>query len=188
MRGKFTMKVAKTLVVVACAGLLSASLFGSASFARAQDQGSAGDGGGHSAASVATQPDKAPPIDVAGCWDGSSTVGTLEDNSFGSGYGWIGIIQNGKNIESGAHGSFYEFVWDSGNDWAYGPFKGKASASGFTTMGTLKGKCKVKFIGHLGSSDDIVGTYEYTRLLRHHPVSLIAPARASHEAAPALLF
>jgi len=97
------MKVAKTLVVVACAGLLSASLFGSASFARAQDQGSAGDGGGHSAASVATQPDKAPPIDVAGCWDGSSTVGTLEDNSFGSGYGWIGIIQNGKNIKSGAH-------------------------------------------------------------------------------------
>jgi hypothetical protein len=155
------MKLTKALAAVVCAALLSAGAISMASSARAQDP-AADEGGGNGAASVGTQPDaKSPPIDVSGCWDSSPSVGTLMDQNFGSGYGWIGIIQNGANIKSGHHGSFYEFVWDGGNDWAEGPFKGKATANGFTTTGTLHGKCKVKFIGHL-SSNHIVGTYDYT--------------------------
>jgi hypothetical protein len=162
-------KLAKTLAIVACAGLLSAGVIGSASFARAQYANSADEGGGHAAATqpdnaAATQPDKkpsGPPIDIAGCWDGSSTVGSLEDKKFGSGYGWIGMIQSGSDIE-GEGDSGYEFVWDGGADWAYGPISGSVSSKGFTAIGVLHGKCKVKFVGTLGPDDNIVGTYHYT--------------------------
>jgi hypothetical protein len=155
------MKFAKTLVIVACAGLLSAGVIGSARHAYAQEAAStADDAGGNSSASVATQPDKAP-LDFNGCWDGSNTIGSLEDQNYGSGIGWIGIIQQGKTIKGGAHASYYEFVWDGGADYAYGYFSGKASANGFSGKGKAGGKCMAKVIGHLGTNNDIVGTYDF---------------------------
>jgi hypothetical protein len=156
------MKLAKTLAIIACASLLSAGVTASAGHAYTQDAGSTDDGGVHSAANVATQPDNSPIVNFEGCWDGSSTVGSLDDLNFGTGYGWIGIIQNGNTVKGGKHGSYYEFVWDSGQDWAYGPLKGKVGKNEFTASGTVGGKCKVKIIGHLGTSNDIVGTYDYT--------------------------
>jgi len=145
------MKLAKTLAIVACAGLLSAS------FARAQEAAAQSDGGGHGAGPPTTaQPDKKPsPYNFTGCWDGSSIDGSLEDNFYGPGYGWIGIIQSGKNIKESE--SYYEFVWDGGVDYAYGPISGKATATGFTAT-FYAGKCKGKIIATPGTSDNIVGS------------------------------
>ena len=44
---------------------------------------------------------KPPPYNFNGCWDGSSIVGSLEDENYGTGYGWIWIIQSGKNMKGG---------------------------------------------------------------------------------------
>jgi hypothetical protein len=153
------MKLAEKVGIIACAGLLSLAVIGSARYARAQDADSP-DGGAAHAAAVGTQPEKVQNFN--GCWDGSSVNGTMEDQNFGSGYGWIWIAQNGSTIKSGHQGSYYEFVWDGGNDWAYGPIKGKATKNGFTASGKIQGGCKVKIIGHFGTDDDIVGTYHYS--------------------------
>jgi hypothetical protein len=156
------MKLAKTLTIMACATLLSMGAMGSAGHAYAQDsEASAPDEGGNAAATVAT-PDtkKAAALNFGGCWDGSGSDGSLEDQNYGSGYGWIGIVQNGKNIKGGNHGSYFEFAWDGGTDWAKGPLSGKATATGFTATGKAGGKCRVKIIGTFGSSNDIVGSYE----------------------------
>lgn len=157
------MKLAKTLTIMACATLLSMGAMGSAGHAYAQDTAvSAPDEGGNAAADVAT-PDtkKTSALSFGGCWDGSGTDGSLEDQNYGSGYGWIGIVQNGSKIKGGSRGSYFEFVWDGGNDWAHGPLTGKATATGFTATGKAGGKCRVKIIGTFGSSNDIVGSYEF---------------------------
>jgi len=52
-------------------------------------------------------------------------------------------------------------VWDGGADYAYGYFSGKASANGFSGKGKAGGKCMAKVIGHLGTNNDIVGTYDF---------------------------
>jgi hypothetical protein len=155
MRGFLTYLTTSAAAAVLTAGLIA----GSAGFARAQSAYSTGEAGGHGGASVATQ--AAKTINFEGCWDGSSIVGSLEDEEYGSGYGWIGIIQGGNKIK-GNDESGYEFVWDGGNDWAYGPIKGKAGSTGFSASGSLGGKCKIKIVGHPGGSDNIVGTYTYT--------------------------
>ncbi len=146
--------------------LISGFTAGSASFARAQQAASQADDGGHAAGPATAQPDKKkpPPYNFNGCWDGSSIVGSLEDENYGTGYGWIWIIQSGKNIKGGKNKneSYYEFVWDSGVDWAYGPLSGKATAAGFTATALAGGKCKAKIIAAPGTSDDIVGSYDFT--------------------------
>ncbi|HEY6301357.1 MAG TPA: hypothetical protein VIW95_17085 [Candidatus Binatus sp.] len=156
------MKLTKTFVIVACAGLLSAGVIGSARRAFAQDAAATpGDEGGHAEGSVATQPDKkSPPSDFNGCWDGSSHDGSLDDRNYGTGYGWIGIIQDGTKIVGGMNESYYEFRWDDGA-YAYGFVSGKVKGTGFTGTLTAGGKCKAKLIGHLGTNSDIVGTYDF---------------------------
>ncbi len=157
MKGPLKYLTMSAAAVVFVSGLIA----GSASFARAHDTASpAGDDGVVSAPSVATQPDKALPLDFGGCWDGTGIDGSLEDNSYGPGVGWIGIDQSGKSIKGGGD-SYYEFLFDDGA-YAYGTFKGKASATGFSVKGKAGGKCRVKIIGTFGSDDDIVGTYDFT--------------------------
>ena len=155
------MRLAKVLATIACVALLSAGLLGSASFARAQDAASTpGDEGASSAPSAATQPDmKTPPSDLGGCWDGESD-GSLDDQNYGNGHGWIGIDQKGGKIIGGKHHSYYEFLWDN-NAYAYGYFSGKVKGTGFTGTALAGGKCRGTVIGHLGTSNDIVGTYDF---------------------------
>jgi hypothetical protein len=158
------MKLAKTLTIMAFATLLSMGAMGSAGHAYAQDAAaSAQDDGGNAAAAVAT-PDmktKTSALNFGGCWDGSNTDGSLQDQNYGSGYGWIGIVQKGAKIKGGNRGSYFEFVWDGGSDWAHGPLTGKATATGFTATGKAGGKCRVKIIGTFGNSNDIVGSYDF---------------------------
>ena len=108
------MKLAKTLTIMAFATLLSMGAMGSAGHAYAQDAAaSAQDDGGNAAAAVAA-PDmktKTSALNFGGCWDGSNTDGSLQDQNYGSGYGWIGIVQKGAKIKGGNRGSYFEFVW-----------------------------------------------------------------------------
>lgn len=94
------------------------------------------------------EPDKAaPPMDIAGCWSGST-----EDAEFGAGTGALLFFQNKKKIlkGSGAHLSIGGGIT--------GPIKGKVNSTVF--VASFHGKaCKtVSFTGHM-SSGSLVGTY-----------------------------
>jgi hypothetical protein len=141
--------------------LVSGLIAGSSTFARAQQAASQSDDGGGSASASAQPAAKIPPANFAGCWDGTGTLGSLVDQAFGDGIGWIGIAQKGKHIKGGRRGSYYEFLWEAGSDYAYGPASGKATATGFTITGKAGGQCRIKIIGGFGTSNDIVGTYSF---------------------------
>ncbi|MGH7781803.1 MAG: hypothetical protein ACREQR_18455 [Candidatus Binataceae bacterium] len=113
-----------------------------------------------SAPTAAEPAKKAPPENFGGCWDGSSIDGSLQDQVYGPGHGWIGIDQKGSKIKGGRNGSYFEFLFDD-LAFAYGPFaSGKATSTGFTFSGKGSGACRIKVIGAFGPSSNIVGTYK----------------------------
>ena len=84
--------------------------------------------------------------------------GSLEDNNYGPGVGWIWIVQKKGTIKGGANQSYYEFLWDDGA-FAYGPASGTVTSTGFKITGKAGGNCKIIITGALGGSDNIAGYY-----------------------------
>jgi hypothetical protein len=135
------MKLATTLAIVACAGLLSAGVLGSPNRASAQDaQEGAWGAGGTGSADVASSPDsKAPPLVVEGCWDGE-----VQDTADSTGDATFEFTQSsdGKKLETG---STFDFEWPD-TSFAHGPITGTVSSKG------------IKFHGNAGKGCPMHGT------------------------------
>lgn len=135
------MKLAKTLAIVACAGLLSAGVLGSQTPVSAQDaEEGAWSAGGTGSADVATSPDsKAPPLVVEGCWDGE-----VQDSADSTGDATFEFAQSsdGKKLETG---STFDFEWPD-TSFAHGPITGTVSSKG------------IKFHGNAGKGCPMHGT------------------------------
>ena len=151
------MKLAKTLAIVACAGLLSAGALGSARHAYAQDaeqsdsdSGSWGAPSG-SAPDVAAEPDsKKPPLDVEGCWSGLVT-----DKGDGEGDAYFGFTQNGNKIIGNEESGLY-VVWPD-NAFAEGFISGTVTSNGIKFKGNAGKGCN--FSGSAkGNESELTGT------------------------------
>jgi len=135
------MKLAKTLAIVACAGLLSAGAMGSTRHAYAQDaeqsdsvSGSWG-APGAGAPDVAAEPDsKKPPLDVEGCWSGGVT-----DKGDGEGDAYFAFSQDGNKILNDGDSGLY-VIWPD-NAYAYGPISGTVTANGIKFKGNAGAGC-----------------------------------------------
>jgi len=159
----FAMKFAKTLAIAAGAGLLSAAVMGSARYVYAQDEGeveqnaegwwtSEGIGG----AGEESSPDaKKPPIDVAGCWQGTNqdrnlTLGTGDQN--------FHFVQNGMMLENTSN---FFFFWNGGMQGATGTLKGSVSSTGIIFKGNTGTGCKIKGSGK-GNASQITGKFKFS--------------------------
>ena len=133
------MKLAKTVAIVACAGLLSAGAMGSARHAYAQDaeqsdsdSGSWGAPGSAGAPDAAAEPDsKGPPLDVEGCWSGVVT-----DKGDGEGDAYFGFTQDGNKIVGDEESALY-VVWP---DNAY--CRGVHKRHGHQKRNQVQGQCR----------------------------------------------
>jgi hypothetical protein len=131
------MKLAKTLAVIACGGLLSAGFLGSPRYAYAQDAGGWGIGTGADTSDEATNPDTKTPADVGGDW-----CGTVKDKHDGKGSATFFLDQSGKTLLGD---SDYDFEWGDGS-FAFGPLTGTVNPNGF------------KFNGQAGEGCSVTGT------------------------------
>jgi hypothetical protein len=142
MHGILKSFAASAATVVITMGLIAAS----AQFARAQDTDWQNRATG---SDVADQPDKAAPLDLAGCWSGS-----LASKKFGGGAGFLFFDQNGGKAVPGSGAGI-----DTSGVNAEGPVTGTIKKKSFSV--SFKGKkCSVRFSGGLPSSE-LVGNYHY---------------------------
>src|ERR1700722_1756809 len=142
MRGEVRVKLAKTLAIVVCAGLLSAGAFGYAHRAYAQD---AEEGAWGAAANAnpdeSNSPEtKAPALSIAGCWEGPAN-----DKADGTGTLFLSFVQssNGKKLVSS---SSFDFEWPD-QAFAHGPMKGTVTSKGFKFKGNAGKGCPVSGSG-----------------------------------------
>ena len=157
------MRLRKTLAIVVCAGLLSASAIVSARRAYAQDAVAADpEAGSWSADEVSpldsnSEPDTAkPPLDVQGCWSGK-----VHDRAKGTGTISLALQQNGNLLEPGVGG--FQVFWNSHN-FAEGPIvKGSVSSKGITFKGTATSKCAIN-ASATGNANKLSGTYSFHKL------------------------
>ena len=142
------MKIAKTLAIVTCAGLLSAGTSSLVRHAYAQDAGDQDSGSWRTSDAnsddVATSPDsKAPPLDVEGCW-----LGTVSDNLDGEGDIEFEFDQDETKPSKLDNTSTIDFTFDTtagsinGGSEApslEGSIKGTVSSKGIKFSGKLPG-------------------------------------------------
>jgi hypothetical protein len=155
------MKLTKSFAILACAGLLSAGVFGSVRHAYAQDTDDIDQsGGGWSApdatsATAATPDAKKHPLDIGGCWDG-----TVNDAADGEGDAFFDfeVTTNGKDIK-GKGDSALELNW-SDDRVAGSPIKGKVGPNGFKFSGPVSKDCKVSGSG-TGSTSEMTGKVKF---------------------------
>jgi hypothetical protein len=131
------MKLAKTLAIVVCGGLLSAAVLGSAHRAYAQDAGGWGAASGADTSDEATSPDTKTPLDVSGNW-----CGTVKDKHDGKGTATFFLDQSGTTLLGD---SDYDFEWPD-TSFAFGPLTGSVNPNGF------------KFNGQAGQGCSVTGT------------------------------
>ena len=150
------MKLAKTIAIVACAGLLSVGAIGSsARHAYAQDSDGDGLSGGafgspNSDAADQSSPDaKSPPLNIAGCWKG-----IVQDTADGMGTAEFNFAQKGTKLQTG---SDFDFEWPD-NAFAFGPDKGSVTSKGFKFKGNAG--CPVNGSA-TGSASMLVGTVKF---------------------------
>jgi hypothetical protein len=143
------MKLAKTLAIVVCVGLLSAGILGSAHHAYAQDSGGWGAAASADSSDEATSPDGKMPIDVSGNW-----CGAVRDKHDGKGTATFLFDQSGTMLLGG---SDYDFEWPD-TSFAFGPLTGSVSSKGIKFVGQAGAGCSVsgsatihgsKLIGHV---------------------------------------
>lgn len=151
------MKIVKTLVIAACAGLLSVGTLGSARHAFAQDANgidqSLGDWSAPSAGNSdeSTIPDiKAPPMNISGCWSGEVT-----DTGDGVGTAAFQFVHR-SNPKKLVFGSTFSVSW-SDQAMAFGPLKGTVSSTGFKFKGNAGRGCAVSGSG-TGNETALTGT------------------------------
>jgi hypothetical protein len=142
------MKVVKTFAIIVCASLLSATILGSARHAYAQDEPEgAWSAGSNANSEESSSPDmKAPPLIIAGCWQGD-----VQDKHDGTGTANFGFFQNPSGKKLVASSSF-DFEWPD-QSFAHGPIKGTVTSKGFKFKGNAGKGCPV----HGSASGDETG-------------------------------
>ncbi len=149
------MKLAKTLAIAACAGLLSAGVIGSGHHAYAQDADEIDQNAGAWSGPDAGTPDqsdqtKVRPLDIKGCWSGE-----VIDTADGTGTATFQFDQN-SDLKKLKVGSIIHFEWTDGA-YARVPLKGTVSSTGFIFNGNAGAGCLVSGIG-MGSDSALTGT------------------------------
>jgi hypothetical protein len=154
------MRLAKTLAIVACAGLLSAVVMGPARRACAQNEEQVDPEAGSWSADIdgsgELNPETKvvkPPLDIQGCW-----VGTMTDRAEGKGDVTFYFEQNDTNLGDPSSFSFY---WNSDN-YAEGPLLGSVSSKGFKFKGTATSKCSISGSGS-GDAEKLRGKYTFKK-------------------------
>jgi hypothetical protein len=153
------MKLAKTLVAMTCAGLLSLGMVGAPHHAYAQDAGEIDqDAGAWSAPDAASAEQSSPeakvhPLNIKGCWSGN-----VVDTGDGVGTATFEIHQN-SNHKKLIIGSTFNFQW-ADSAMARGPMKGTVSATGFKFKGNAGAGCAVSGSG-TGNASALTGTFEF---------------------------
>ena len=157
------MKLRKTLAIVVCAGLLSATALVSAHRAYAQDANDADSEAGAWSADELSPLDSdselntaKPPLDVQGCWSGK-----VHDRAKGTGTITLALQQNGTQLVKGVSG--FSVFWDSHN-FAHGPIvKGSVGSNHIAFKGTATAKCAINAIA-TGNANKLNGTYSFHKL------------------------
>jgi len=155
------MKLAKTLIAMTCAGVLSLGVAGPARHAYAQDAGNTSDDVGDWSAPGAdgaeqSIPDvKAHPLKIKGCWSG-----TVTDTLDGMGTVTFHFNQS-SNRKKILVGSLIRFAWPDTAS-ATVPMKGAVTPSGFTFKGNAGQNCPVVSGRATGDATALTGTVEFT--------------------------
>jgi hypothetical protein len=146
------MKLAKTLAVVACAGLLLTGVIGSARHACAQDANS------DTADDSSPEAKKGPPIDIGGCWQGDA----------GKRVGQATVQFNFNELKNKFYSSSFVFQFESGDGVVNvtGDLGGSGTSAGFKFNGTaMQGKdCKLSGSGKEDTQPDpalLSGKYKF---------------------------
>jgi hypothetical protein len=149
------MQSLRGLVTAGGVALIACCFAGMApNYARAQDAGSqTADWQASGPPSEVSQPAKAgPPLYLAGCW-----YGGLDDNSLGSGSGFLYFVQNGKKLVNGTTAGLYFSSYSTG-----GGLTGKTNSKTFH-LKFHKKQCNVSFHGTIDSSGDLTGMYHLSK-------------------------
>lgn len=147
---KSVMKIAKAVGIMACVGLLSAGVIGSAHHAYAQDgdgidqNAGAWSGPDAGSADASNSKTKVDPLDIKGCWSGD-----VIDTADGTGTGTFQFDQN-SNLKKLKVGSVIHLQWTDGA-FARVPLKGTVGSTGFIFTGNAGRGCLVT---GFGSGDD----------------------------------
>ncbi len=155
--------MAKALIFVACAGLMSLFMLGAPLHAYSQDAAENNEGlGAWSAPDVDNSeqtPDKvkAHPLKIKGCWSGEIEA-TLE----GTGPVTFDFDQNSNRKKLVKH-SMFDFEWPADSAFARGPMKGSVNSSGFQFNATVVNageECQVTGSA-TGDATELTGTVEF---------------------------
>jgi hypothetical protein len=155
-RGKPVMKLAKVLLAMTCAGLLSLSIVGSARHVYAQDAAETDENVGSwnapdpDTAEQSTPQVKTHPLNIKGCWAGS-----VMDTGNGTGTATFQFFQS-KNHKKLLLGSTFKFQWPD-TAMARGPLKGTVTSTGFSFKGNAGVGCAVSGNG-MGDATAMTGT------------------------------
>jgi hypothetical protein len=150
------MNLAKTLLVVGCAGLLVVGTVGSSRHAYAQeaDQSAGGWGAPDPDSAVPdAKKTKVGPMNIKGCWSGE-----VYDTGDGSGTATFQFDQN-SNRKKLMVGTTFNLQW-ADSAFAEGPVKGTVSATGLKFKGNAGAGCKVSGSG-AGDATGLTGTFEF---------------------------
>jgi hypothetical protein len=147
------MKSAKKIAVVACAGLLTAAIVGSARHTYAQPPQQEGwSFGGSGSADASSSPDAKTPLNIAGCWRGS-----VKEKPDGTGTATFAFAQNGSALNGTDSG--FDFEWSDGN-FAHGNITGTVSSKGFVFTGSAGAGCPISGSG-TGTASAISGKFTF---------------------------
>ena len=154
------MRLAKALLAMTCAGLLSLGTVGSARHAYAQDAGNSDENLGSWSAPGADSSEQSTPetkthlLKIKGCWSGD-----VVDMADGTGTAAFQFNQN-SNRKKLTIGSTFSFQWPDAAK-AHGPIKGLVNASGFTFTGSAGTHCALTGSG-TGDVNALTGTVVFT--------------------------
>ena len=149
------MKLAKTLLVLACASLLFA---GQVRHAYAQDadesyQSAGAWGAPDASVAIPDAKTKVRPLDIKGCWSGQ-----VVDTGDGTGTATFEFDQN-SNGKKVMVGSTFDFEW-ADSAFAEGPLKGSVSSTGIKFKGNAGAGCTISGSG-TGDATSLSGTLEF---------------------------
>jgi hypothetical protein len=155
------MKLAKTLVIIACSALLSAGGIGSAQHAYAQDAAATDtngwSAGGTGSADLDSADQSSPavqvtPLAIGGCWSGD-----VNDVLDGTGTAALTFVQKGKKFPKTSR---LNFDWPD-TSFVHGWIHGTVSSTGIKFNGQAGKGCSFHGIGS-GDASLITGTVTFT--------------------------
>ena len=155
------MNLAKALIAMTCAGILSIGMVGSACHAYAQDAGESDQNLGSWSAPGADSSEqsipltKTHPLKIKGCWSGSVT-----DTADGTGTVTFQFNQS-SNRKKILVGSVIQFAWPD-TAKATVPMKGSVTSSGFSFKGNAGQNCPVVSGSATVDAAALTGTVEFT--------------------------